>query len=996
MQHPPRVERAVLAPRNIHLISPPPHPKVWEAEIIVGVSLHNQSQTLNRCLSSIFAQTGLSSPLAIMVLDDMSKDTWQAALATYIGRPELLVFSGNCGSAARSRNAILDMVDRIFLSARWVARMDADDRFSTPHSLAAACNKGDEAKADFVLGGNRLISNGEILEKVNPATDELLDAPYVLNLLQRMSEGSATNELPSCNLLLKARTGWRYPDCGSAEDHWLVADLLLNHAQRGAILKGQFYADYSLDGCLSTTNRQTEKYIRRRRRLFDTARRWIEAHACPYEYLGHGQEGVVLRHGQQIEKRFYPGALADEKAAWLRDTLSSGGPHLPQAHWELTGKQWICRYRDNGSLPANSFTLDQAAGFLAFCLRRNIVCRNIKRTNFRIDPSGNLMMIDVGNDIIPMDASVFRDSAARLYVITALNWPDAELARRKSFDRQEEILARLPGFSEFYAGLLQRHAEYIWAEAQGYSAIQLQSADDVTLLIKACAMDAGFLAAQVQHIRSLLSRPREFHEVILLIDPYEGPFLRQHCSGDISSLKDTAQKLLDTSIIDRVLVAPNNENEVREINFRWFGLDCSLTHNVKGVPVTPQIWAFDQISTRYVLQCDVDVLIGRRDQVHDFLQEMLDAASTPNVTGLAFNIPQPEGLLVSYDAPKGAYVPEVRCGLLDLDRIESCRPLPNTVEDGHLALTWYRSLEQYQQQHGLRTLRGGDARTFYIHPPNTTKSEPACIERARDLIGQGFVPEIQQGAWDLTENLEEWAYPRRNEDIVFLLKGRDTPTSKVLRCLASLRAQDDQDFGIILIDDASQIVDPTQLPILLNELRPQTTLIRRSENFGRMPNICEAISEICTIPETLIVVLDLDDALMARSAVGRLRQAHAQGHDVILANCFQPDKPLKIYAPNFSAPRETWGGEVWPHLRSFQKRLFDAVPESYFKIDDRWIEECTDYATMVPIVELSVNPVFIPEYIYFHERSTPRTPESRTRKNEIIRRILIKPSLRKP
>jgi len=71
MQHAPRVEGAVLAPRNIHLISPPPDPKVWEAEIIVGVSLHNQSQTLNRCLSSIFAQTGLSSPLAIMVLDDI-------------------------------------------------------------------------------------------------------------------------------------------------------------------------------------------------------------------------------------------------------------------------------------------------------------------------------------------------------------------------------------------------------------------------------------------------------------------------------------------------------------------------------------------------------------------------------------------------------------------------------------------------------------------------------------------------------------------------------------------------------------------------------------------------------------------------------------------------------------------------------------------------------------------------------------------------------------
>ncbi|MBF0562160.1 MAG: glycosyltransferase [Alphaproteobacteria bacterium] len=225
-------------------------------------------------------------------------------------------------------------------------------------------------------------------------------------------------------------------------------------------------------------------------------------------------------------------------------------------------------------------------------------------------------------------------------------------------------------------------------------------------------------------------------------------------------------------------------------------------------------------------------------------------------------------------------------------------------------------------------------------------------------------------------DIQKWSYPQRREAIVFLLKGRNTPASRVIRCLASLRAQDDQDFGIILIDDASDQVDPTPLPSLLGALRPRTTLIRRNEHVGRMPNFRDAISQICANPETLVVVLDLDDALMAPSVVSRLRQAHGEGHDVILGACFRPDKPLKLYEPNFDTPRETWGGEVWPHLRSFRKRLFDAVPESYFQIDGTWIEECTDYATMVPIVELAARPLYIREYLYFHERSTPRTPES--------------------
>lgn len=995
MQHAPQIKRTVLAPRNVRVIrSPAEHATVWQAEIIVGVTLHNQAGSLSRCVKSALMQSGMESPVAIVILDDMSQDDWQGVLDEFSEHPELVVIQGNCGSAARARNAILDFVDSSFPKARWVARMDADDCFSTHHSLAAACRIGDAQRARFVIGGNLLVQGGEVLARSNPASEELLHAPFVLDVLQQMAEGRALNELPSCNLLLAAGAGWRYPDIGSAEDHWLVADLLLNHPKLGAILSAPFYADYTLGGDLSTTNKKGEKYLRRRRHLFEVAQTWLEARACPGDFLGFGQEGVVRCVAGWIEKRFYPGALADEKVDWLRRALVDVGPYLPEPIWVREGSQWACRYPDSGTIPAEIISLDQARAFLSFCLQRGIVCRNIKRANFRIDGVGNLIMVDVGNDIMPMDAAVFRDVAARLYALAALEWPDAELARRKSTERQDEILADIPGFTDFYAALLTAHAEQHWREDDGLPSVALPNADDVTLLIKTCAMDAASLVAQVRHITGHLSRPRAFHESVLLIDPFEGPFLRQHCPGDLVGLRSAAHALVDAGLIDRVLIAPDNEAAICAVNLGWFGLDCVRTHSTKDVPVVPQLWAFDQISTRYVLQCDVDVLIGRRDQAHDYLGEMLAALAPDDILGIAFNIPHPEGRNAPYDAPAGSYVPEVRCGLLDLIRLRACRPLPNTIEDGRLTLSWYRSAEQHQRQAGLRTLRGGDARTFYVHPPNSAKTAPHALARIRDLIGQGIVPTNQLGAWDLVGDFTAWPYPRRHEDVVFLLKGRDTPTSRVIRCLASLRAQDDQDFGVVLIDDASDKVDPTPLPSLLGTLRPRTTLIRRDEHVGRIPNFREAISQICVNPETLVVVLDLDDALMTPLAVKRLRQAHGEGHDVILGACFRPDKPLKLYEPDFAMPRETWGGEVWPHLRSFRKRLFDAVPESHFQIDGAWIEECTDYATMVPIVELASHPLYIREYLYFHERSTPRTPESRSRKDKVIQRILAKPSLR--
>jgi len=75
------------------------------------------------------------------------------------------------------------------------------------------------------------------------------------------------------------------------------------------------------------------------------------------------------------------------------------------------------------------------------------------------------------------------------------------------------------------------------------------------------------------------------------------------------------------------------------------------------------------------------------------------------------------------------------------------------------------------------------------------------------------------------------------------------------------------------------------------------------------------------------------------------------------------------------------------------KRLtpFDAGPIGA-AVNSRWIAHCEDYAMMIPIVEMATKPVYLPEYLYFHERSTLITTELRAKKDDIIRQILAKPS----
>lgn len=705
--------------------------------------------------------------------------------------------------------------------------------------------------------------------------------------------------------------------------------------------------------------------------------------------LGRGMEGVVTLEDGWVVKRFFSGKPTDNQVLWLQATLIGTLPHFPEPQWHRESEIWCGRYPSFESEATKDLGLDELQRFFGFCLSRGIVALNIKRANFRRTSQG-LTYIDFGDDIRPMNVDFFRDACARGYAIAHLGWSDEELRARSAELRAESCLLQLPGFADWYSRILHEHAASEWNHGEIPECPPPATVEaSVSLLIKACAMDAASLRGQVRHIVSQLESPRRFAERLLVLDPFQGPFLRQHCPGDWHCLLKTAERLRAEGWLDRVLVAPDSPEEIAGIHQRWFELCAAHSHCIRGIPVAPQVWGFDQVRTRFVLQCDIDILVGRRDANHDFLAEMLAAVGSADVLGVAFNIPQdPDSPPRPYAAPVGGFVPEVRCGLLDLDRIRACRPLPNRLVAERLELTWYRSLQVQQRSTGHRTLRGGDPRTFYVHPPNDLKGSQSQLDQIRDLVGQGRIPSIQWAQWDVVGSAEDWRYPVRAESLVFLVRGRNTPPEKVQRCLQSLRMQDDPDFGLILIDDASDTSVPQKLPDLLGPLAARCTLVRRNLRQGYMPNLRLASREIVASPDCLIVILDLDDALIHRSVVRRLKTVARLGHDVILGAMFRPDKPLKVYHPDFTNPRARWGGEVWIHLRSFRRCLLDAVPDSDLHFDGRWIDQCEDYATMIPIVERSRAPIYLPEYLYYHQRSGPSDPLTRSNKDRVIRRIL--------
>ncbi|WP_203230525.1 hypothetical protein, partial [Segeticoccus rhizosphaerae] len=186
------------------------------------------------------------------------------------------------------------------------------------------------------------------------------------------------------------------------------------------------------------------------------------------------------------------------------------------------------------------------------------------------------------------------------------------------------------------------------------------------------------LFTQVSHIVTQLNYPNKFKQVFLLLDSYQGPFLRQYQQGDFNQLLTSANELVNNGIVNGLLIAPTSSDVITVTYNQWFGAPTvTQSHTVSQAPLFSQIWAFNQVTTRYVLQCDCDVLVGRKDWQHDYIADMKAELIDPNVISVGFNIPKSTNAFLPYFGQDGQFAPEVRMGLLDLVKIKQTLPISN-------------------------------------------------------------------------------------------------------------------------------------------------------------------------------------------------------------------------------------------------------------------------------------------------------------------------------
>jgi SAM-dependent methyltransferase len=513
----------------------------------------------------------------------------------------------------------------------------------------------------------------------------------------------------------------------------------------------------------------------------------------------------------------------------------------------------------------------------------------------------------------------------------------------------------------------------------------------VTLMIKTCAMEWRTIEAQVKHLVGQLEEPVRFAERLLVIDSRTTGFTRGYAAGDPQQLAAAAERLLREGWIDRLLQGPAEPAAVSGLNTRWFGIPSPATHAANGSPIAATLAGFEACRTTFVLQLDSDALVLRRDRRHDYLGEMIgllegDAQAVTASLNIVQDIDRPW----TAEGPDGPWRVEVRAAMIHLPRLFAARPLPNEPDADTLKLAWYRAADLAVRRDGLRSYRGGASATGYVHPPNDLKRDPDEWLLLMDRLEHGFIPPGQSGQFDAVVPLGQWLSPKRAEPFVFVITGRNVPPGRFRRCLQSVFTQRRRDWGAVVIDDGSDEEIAEHARRFCAERADRVTFLRSRLRRGQLANIVCAIRHVCVNPESVIVTLDADDALLGPGVLDRVYCEYERGADVTVGSMLRTDKHVE-YPADLADPRGRRGGNVWQHLRTFKKRLFDAVPDEALRLDGKYVDVATDWAFMIPIVELASKPVYIRDPLYLYEPSGHARVPAR---EEIIARIMAKPSMR--
>lgn len=489
--------------------------------------------------------------------------------------------------------------------------------------------------------------------------------------------------------------------------------------------------------------------------------------------------------------------------------------------------------------------------------------------------------------------------------------------------------------------------------------------NDCSLLIKTNPMEYKNIYKQICHIVGTLENNISFNDRVVTVDVSSNIVrTRKYSDDNIKKLIDELNKAKENNLIDNIIFAENNSKVISETYKYWFNVGGYNQHSLNGQAIYATLKAFDLIKTPYVFQTDSDIIysIGSTQEFISVLDIVRNGAISSTLS-----IPRESN--GEFNECKRI---EVRSSFLNLKKLKKLIPLENFIKNNKLQFSWHRSLDKKINDSNLLNVRLFSDKIFFIHPQNSIKENTNIISYARNSMEQCFFPKYQLNNLDLIPNPIEWIQ-QINANIVIYIRGYNTCNSKIKRLFDSLHMQNNKNFHILYLDDASDNGSGDYAKFILRNnkfFKDRSTFIQNEINMGTISNFVTCMNIIFN-KNAIVINVDNDDCLASNNAIERIIKEFDNGADLTCGNCIRYDKPTKKYnIISFDKLWERNGDNVWLHPKCFSRKLFDYIDiENDLKIDGKYIDVNTDFALIVPMIRNAVKPTFIKDVIYYFEPS---------------------------
>lgn len=186
----------------------------------------------------------------------------------------------------------------------------------------------------------------------------------------------------------------------------------------------------------------------------------------------------------------------------------------------------------------------------------------------------------------------------------------------------------------------------------------------------------------------------------------------------------------------------------------------------------------------------------------------------------------------------------------------------------------------------------------------------------------------------------------------------------IQECLASILAQDFQNWTALVADDASGDDTAQKVEPFLSD--PRISYRRAPERLFLMGNTVDALNMIDPGPSEIVAILDGDDMLLP-GALSEVYDKHAQGYDVVYTDIDISDGSPSIggpLIPGVPVREQNW---CITQLRSFKGYLWRELDLSLF-CDDKGepFKAAGDLSLYFPLIEAAgiYKTCFIPKKLY--------------------------------